>query len=92
MEFAELGKHCSMPRCAQQDFLPFKCENCGEIYCADHRRPDDHKCKSAGLGGYDDNYVIICPICQSALRLKGMAKQGITPAHIWNEHIETGEC
>ena len=23
---------------------------CGEIYCADHRRPDDHKCKK---GGYD---------------------------------------
>ena len=40
----------------------------------------------------DDNYVILCPICQSALSLKGKAKLGITPGHVWNEHVETGEC
>jgi len=36
--------------------------------------------------------VILCPICKGALSLKGKAKLGITPEHVWNEHIETGEC
>lgn len=92
MEFADLGRHCSMVHCLQQDFLPFKCEFCKEIFCAEHRRPEDHKCQSGALDAVDDNYVIVCPLCQSVLKLKGLAQQGITPAHLWNEHVETGEC
>ena len=92
MEFADLGQHCSMKHCSQQDFLPFKCEFCKDIYCGDHRRPDDHQCKSGTLDEMDDNYVILCPICQAALSLKGKARMGITPSHVWNEHVETGEC
>lgn len=72
--------------------MPFSCEFCKKIYCANHRRPDDHKCASSSPDSIDDNYVIICPICQMALRLKGIAKLGVTPAHVWNEHVETGEC
>ena len=71
--------------------MPFKCEFCKDIYCADHRRPNDHKCRNAN-GEEDDNYVILCPICKTGLSLKGLASQGITPAHLWNEHVETGEC
>lgn len=92
MEFAEVGKHCQMTHCKQQDFLPFKCEFCFDIFCADHRRPDDHKCKSNDPNAIDDNFVILCPICKSSLSLKGKSSQGITPAHVWNEHVETGEC
>ena len=91
MEFADVGAHCKMSHCEQQDFLPFKCEFCKEIYCADHRRPADHKCRNSN-GEEDDNYVILCPICNTGLSLKGLASQGITPAHLWNEHVETGEC
>ena len=91
MEFANVGKHCSMENCAQQDFLPFRCEFCNKIYCANHRRPDDHKCIQQ-LDQVDDNYVILCPICKTGLSLKGKAKLGITPEHVWNEHVETGEC
>lgn len=92
MEFADLGKHCTMQHCSQQDFLPFKCEFCYRVYCADHRRPVDHNCKSNDPDAIDDNYVILCPICKSSLSLKGKAHLGITPAHVWNEHVETGEC
>ena len=92
MEFADVGKHCNMQHCQQQDFLPFKCEFCRQIFCGHHRRPEDHNCKSEALEALDDNYVIICPICKTSLSMKGKAKLGITPEHLWNEHVETGEC
>ena len=93
MEFANIGSKCTFQHCSQQDFLPFKCEFCKDIYCADHRSPGDHKCTRSSLSAdQDDNYVILCPICKSSLSLKGLAQQGITPAHLWNEHVETGEC
>ena len=92
MEFGQVGNHCSFPLCNQQDFLPFQCATCEKTFCAIHRRPDDHKCSAENRGLLDDNYVIICPLCNTALRLKGTAASGATPAHVWNEHVETGEC
>jgi predicted nucleic acid binding AN1-type Zn finger protein len=75
MAFADVGRHCEMKLCKQQDFLPFKCEFCKHNYCADHRRPNDHNCENeTALNAIDDNYVIICPICQSSLSLKGIAR------------------
>lgn len=91
MEFADVGTHCNMKLCSQQDFLPFKCSFCQNIYCADHRRPTDHKCIKADAD-LDDNYVILCPLCKSSLSLKGLASQGITPNHVWNQHVDIGEC
>lgn len=92
MQFEDIGRHCSVEDCGQQDFLPFRCEFCQDIFCAEHRRPDDHACKSEDADAIDDNYVIICPLCQDALSLKGLQHQGITPSQLWNEHVETGEC
>lgn len=92
MEFGDLGTHCGMEFCQQQDFLPFKCEFCFKVYCADHRRTEDHQCSSNDPDAIDDNYVILCPICKTSLSLKGKTQLGITPAHVWNEHVETGEC
>ena len=48
MEFASLGAHCAHPGCNQQDFLPFKCEDCGASYCLDHRTAAAHECPAAG--------------------------------------------
>ncbi|GAB0196580.1 AN1-type zinc finger protein 2A [Grus japonensis] len=47
MEFPGLGEHCSERSCKQLDFLPLKCDACGEVFCKDHIRYDDHKCSSA---------------------------------------------
>lgn len=50
-ELPELGKHCSYKglgdsqACGYLDFLPFKCENCGQTYCEEHRLPHQHNCK-----------------------------------------------
>ena len=39
----DLGKNCQL--CNQIDFLPFYCEFCDNIYCAQHRNVDVHHCK-----------------------------------------------
>ena len=64
MEFANVGSHCSMQHCGQQDILPFKCDLCNNVYCSNHRRPKDHDCKNIDI---DDNQVMLCPICHSSL-------------------------
>lgn len=43
-----VGKHCQLEYCNQLDFLPFKCQSCGKIFCSDHRAEDSHKCANAG--------------------------------------------
>ncbi|XP_025939024.1 AN1-type zinc finger protein 2A isoform X3 [Apteryx rowi] len=47
MELPDLGGPCSEPACRRWDFLPLKCDACGEVFCKDHIRYDDHKCRSA---------------------------------------------
>ena len=92
MEFAHVGSHCFLDGCKQQDFLPFKCEFCGDTHCADHRRPDDHQCRKGGP--VDDNYVILCPMCQASLHMKGAVGQDAktSPELIWNRHVDNGDC
>jgi len=67
MEFANVGTHCNLKDCNQQDFMPFECVYCKKIHCGSHRRPDDHQCE---IGGDEDlNYVIICPICETRIKM-----------------------
>lgn len=90
MEFAHVGSHCDFVGCNQQDFLPFQCDCCGDIHCADHRRPPDHKCRTGGP--VDDNFVIMCPICQARLSMKGTGNSEATAETIWNRHVDSGDC
>ncbi|KAL5022860.1 hypothetical protein ScPMuIL_002015 [Solemya velum] len=43
-EFPTIGKHCSIKSCQRLDFLPFECDGCLNIYCADHKTKDSHDC------------------------------------------------
>ncbi|ODQ64949.1 hypothetical protein NADFUDRAFT_42252 [Nadsonia fulvescens var. elongata DSM 6958] len=43
----DIGRHCHL--CHNLDFLPFECEDCGQVFCADHRVPDSHQCKKSKL-------------------------------------------
>ena len=88
MEFAHVGAHCFFENCKQQDFLPFECEFCHDIHCASHRRPDDHKCREGGLK--DDNFVIICPVCQARISMVGHLDS--SPDTLWNKHVDSGAC
>lgn len=60
MELPHLGKHCSEKYCHKLDFLPMKCDACGEIFCVEHYRYTSHSCPSAYK---KDFQVPICPLC-----------------------------
>ncbi|KXJ82782.1 hypothetical protein RP20_CCG011215 [Aedes albopictus] len=60
MEFPHLGKHCSEQYCRKLDFLPMKCDACGEIFCSEHFSYQTHSCHSAHK---KDVQVPICPLC-----------------------------
>ncbi|KAL0273322.1 UNVERIFIED_CONTAM: hypothetical protein PYX00_006015 [Menopon gallinae] len=62
MELPHLGEQCSEPTCKKLDFLPVKCDACGNIYCMDHMSYVQHSCPSAHK---KDVQVPICPLCGS---------------------------
>lgn len=39
-----IGKHCSLPSCNQQDFLPVECPKCTKVFCSAHQGFADHGC------------------------------------------------
>lgn len=43
-----IGSHCKYTYCNQLDFLPFKCQSCGDTYCLEHRTEDSHECPNKG--------------------------------------------
>ena len=45
MEFPTLGKNCMRADCNVLDFLPIKCQYCGDFFCSKHFLPNDHDCK-----------------------------------------------
>ncbi|NXQ62797.1 ZFN2B protein, partial [Anthoscopus minutus] len=80
MELPWLGEHCSERTCKQLDFLPLKCNACGEVFCKDHIRYDDHKCSSAYK---KDVQVPVCPLCNTPVPVqKGEIPDIVVGAHI----------
>ncbi|MFH1786029.1 MAG: AN1-type zinc finger protein [archaeon] len=41
-ESAPLSGVCAS--CSKNIALPFRCRYCGELFCGDHRMPEDHHC------------------------------------------------
>ncbi|XP_039588321.1 AN1-type zinc finger protein 2A isoform X3 [Passer montanus] len=80
MELPWLGEHCSERTCKQLDFLPLKCDACGEVFCKDHIRYDDHKCSCA----YKKNVQVpVCPLCNTPIPVqKGEIPDIVVGAHI----------
>lgn len=46
MEFPDLGDHCAERTCKKLDFLPMKCDGCGDFYCSEHFSFKMHGCSS----------------------------------------------
>ncbi|XP_075936845.1 AN1-type zinc finger protein 1 [Anarhichas minor] len=42
----DIGKHCQIDSCSQNDFLPFVCELCSGVFCLDHRSREAHSCSA----------------------------------------------
>ena len=84
-DFSNLGEHCSFQYCKQKDFLPFTCSACSQVYCKEHFRFDDHDCPNKGVA---DKQVILCPICNSSLKLMGNEDPNV----VFQRHVDSGEC
>ncbi len=93
-EFSNFGKHCSDPYCRQLDFLPFTCDLCKRVFCAEHHKYADHNCP---LADTKDKRVIVCPICNTALplpegtSLSSPDSQTII-SRLWERHAASGQC
>jgi predicted nucleic acid binding AN1-type Zn finger protein len=59
----EVGKHCAHPDCHQLDFLPFTCDFCHKVFCAEHRLREEHTCVSTT--SLPANVAVNCPICNA---------------------------
>lgn len=64
-DLLSIGKHCSLASCKRLDFLPFQCSHCKEIFCLEHRSPEEHKCSNFSLS---DVHVPVCPICNQIVK------------------------
>eukprot|EP00922_Rhytidocystis_sp_ex-Travisia-forbesii_P007013 GHVS01010255.1.p1 GENE.GHVS01010255.1~~GHVS01010255.1.p1 ORF type:complete len:232 (+),score=28.03 GHVS01010255.1:51-698(+) len=82
--FSDKGQHCSDPYCRQQDFLPFTCGLCNEVFCLSHFPPAAHSCPNESSG---DRRVLICPLCLGAVHY-----QEQPPDVVWQTHAESTDC
>uniref|UniRef100_A0A8C5QXU1 AN1-type domain-containing protein n=1 Tax=Leptobrachium leishanense TaxID=445787 RepID=A0A8C5QXU1_9ANUR len=81
MEFPDLGQHCSESTCKRLDFLPLKCDACGDVFCNDHVTYNQHKCSSA----YKKNVQVpVCPLCLAPIPVK----RGEMPDIAVGRHID----
>eukprot|EP00929_Paragymnodinium_shiwhaense_P103318 TRINITY_DN66731_c0_g1_i1.p1 TRINITY_DN66731_c0_g1~~TRINITY_DN66731_c0_g1_i1.p1 ORF type:complete len:231 (-),score=47.86 TRINITY_DN66731_c0_g1_i1:88-780(-) len=82
---SDTGRHCDLKECRQRDFLPFRCDQCAGSFCLEHFRYAAHSCpKAAGL----DNRVLVCPLCEKAVRLVPEEDPNVT----WERHTRSGDC
>ncbi|OWZ01364.1 hypothetical protein PHMEG_00027265 [Phytophthora megakarya] len=81
----DIGAHCSVPACHQQDFLPFTCDCCSGVFCLEHRSYDAHECPKAGS---NDRRVVQCPVCKQMFRWT--AEQDVNA--VWEQHVRVGQC
>jgi AN1-type zinc finger protein 2 len=84
MELLDKGKHCSEEYCHQFDILPAKCKACLKIFCNEHIKYDNHKCREA----YKFDYQIpTCPLCHETIEFQRGKDLNICLA----EHIQNCE-
>eukprot|EP00903_Cladosiphon_okamuranus_P005586 g5559.t1 len=83
MEFHDLGKHCSAEDCRRQDFLPFKCDACAQVFCLDHRSHTAHGCTNAN---FNDKRVLECSKCTKVLR----RPPGVEHSVLLQRHLASG--
>ena len=84
MEFVDVGKHCAVQHCRQQDFLPFTCDACQLVFCREHRTYDEHHCTNKPVG----NTVFTCPMCSRGVSIR----PGEDPNLTFERHLQEGQC
>ncbi|KAI0789737.1 hypothetical protein C8Q75DRAFT_764734 [Abortiporus biennis] len=79
-----IGKQCSAPLCHLVDFLPFKCQHCGQDFCQEHFMPKGHNCDK--YDEYKHNRIAPdCPFCKVPIAIP----PGQDPNARLEHHFET---
>lgn len=60
MELPHIGENCALKDCNRLDFLPVKCDACGDVFCLEHYQYEKHSCKKAQNRNVQ---VPVCPLC-----------------------------
>ncbi|CAO1434924.1 unnamed protein product [Diamesa tonsa] len=82
MEFYHLGSHCNEEFCKKLDFLPFSCDSCTKVFCAEHFRYENHGCQEH----YKKDFKVpVCPVCSQPVAFERGVSFDITV----NRHIES---
>mmetsp|Transcript_13168 Transcript_13168/g.24297 ORF Transcript_13168/g.24297 Transcript_13168/m.24297 type:complete len:243 (+) Transcript_13168:61-789(+) len=76
------AEHCSVASCMQLDFLPFKCDACGKVYCQQHFAYGNHDCPAAERSSVQ---VLICPMCGESVRMSPSEDPNVT----WDRHFHS---
>lgn len=80
----DIGKHCFLKECNQEDFLPFQCKFCKEYFCLEHRQPDNHFCQHETQNTRAKEKIQIpkfpCIVCKKNTNTK-------TPCNICNKNV-----
>jgi predicted nucleic acid binding AN1-type Zn finger protein len=84
--FPDLGAHCDREDCNQLDFLPFGCDGCGKVFCAEHRTYIDHGCARAADQG---RTVVVCEACGDAIERTAAGAGAATDAEILEAHARS---
>lgn len=78
------ARHCAVASCHQLDFLPFRCDACGQHFCQNHFAHASHNCPRAENSSVQ---VLLCPLCHEAIRIKPDEDPNLT----WERHF-TQSC
>ena len=76
MEFPTLGKNCMRADCNVLDFLPIKCQYCGDFFCSKHFLPTDHSCKVYDAASSKPSGIIVLYKRQVSLQMCGTMQIG----------------
>ncbi|XP_020587018.1 zinc finger AN1 and C2H2 domain-containing stress-associated protein 16-like [Phalaenopsis equestris] len=80
LAFPNLGSHCCVDDCSLNDFLPFNCDRCNQVFCLQHKSYTKHVCP---VINQIDVTVLICPLCAQWVRLLPNEDPNMT----WDIHV-----
>ena len=83
MENLGIGAKCSLNYCNQNDYLPFACKLCKDMFCHDHM--GNHEC---GKKHSDDIRGMKCPDCLETLKYTGAEDSEV----VLQNHKNNNKC
>ncbi|XP_030469943.1 zinc finger AN1 domain-containing stress-associated protein 12 [Syzygium oleosum] len=85
--FPDLGMHCQNPDCHLLDFLPFTCDGCRKVFCAEHRSYRSHECPESDRRS---RRVVVCEACSASIEATGEDEGAVLERHAGSGGCDPG--